>query len=196
MKAPNTPHTAIIAAIEHWVADVVVRHRFCPFAKPALDQDSVSYWVLDGKTPEIVLQQMAERVESLLESGHSDATELLILSECSAGFDDFLDTVALAEALIESMDWYEKVQLATFHPDYCFAETSPQSIVNYTNRSPWPVLQLLQVDSLGRALDKAANPELIPERNIKHLHAMDEATAEQLMRDSVAPVSISGVQSH
>ena len=196
MKAPSPENTAIIAAIEHWVAEVVIRHRFCPFAKPALDQQSVGYQVLDGNTPERVLQQMADSIQALLVQGQADDTELLILSTCAREFDEFLDTVALAEALIESMGWYDKVQLATFHPDYCFADTSPHSIENYTNRTPWPVLQLLQVDSLSRALEKAANPELIPQRNIEHLHAMDDATAEQLLRDSVAPVSISGVQSH
>jgi len=196
MNAPASENTAIIAAIEHWVTEVVVRHRFCPFAKPALDQQSVSYWVLDGATPETVLEQMAERIQALLTSNQIDATELLILSATAAEFDEFLDIVALAEALIESMGWFEKVQIATFHPDYCFAETSPHSIENYTNRTPWPVLQLLQVDSVGRALENVANPELIPQRNIDHINAMDDETADQLMRDSVAPVSISGVPSH
>jgi len=196
MNEVNSTNKAIIATVEHWVAEVVVRHRFCPFAKPALDQHSVSYCVLDGGTPEILLEQMAERVSALLDGGKPDATELLVLSAVAAKFDDFLDIVALAEALIESMGWYEKVQLATFHPDYCFAETSPHSIENYTNRAPWPVLQLLQVDAVSRALENVVNPELIPQRNIEHLNTMDDVTADQLMRDSVAPVSISGVPSH
>jgi len=196
MNELNPTHTAIIATIEHWVSEVVVRHRFCPFAKPALEHHSVSYCVLDGSTPQALLEQMAERVSALLDAGKPDATELLVLSAIATKFDDFLDIVALAEALIESMGWYEKVQLATFHPDYCFAETSPHSIENYTNRAPWPVLQLLQVDSVSRALDRVANPEQIPQRNIEHLNSMDDATADQLMRDSVAPVSISGVPSH
>lgn len=196
MKALSSENTAIIASIEHWVAQVVVRHRFCPFAKPAIDQQSVSYTVLDGASAEAVLEQMADQIQALLASGQVDATELLVLSAFAADFDEFLDTVALAEALIESMGWYEKVQIATFHPDYCFAETSPHSIENYTNRAPWPVLQLLQVNSVGRALEKVADPESIPQRNIEHIHAMDDETADQLMRDSVAPVSISGVPSH
>jgi len=152
MNELNPTHTAIIATIEHWVSEVVVRHRFCPFAKPALEHHSVSYCVLDGSTPQALLEQMAERVSALLDAGKPDATE--------------------------------------------FAETSPHSIENYTNRAPWPVLQLLQVDSVSRALDSVANPEQIPQRNIEHLNSMDDATADQLMRDSVAPVSISGVPSH
>ncbi len=196
MNAPNTTNTAIIASVEHWVAEVVVRHRFCPFAKPALDQQSVSYRVLDGASPERVLEAMADRISQLLEHGGPEDTELLILSAHAEKFDDFLDLTALAEALIESMGWYEQVQLATFHPDYCFADTSPQSIENYTNRAPWPILQLLQVESVGRALENVTKPELIPQRNIEHLNTMDDAEADQLMRDSVAPVSISGVPSH
>lgn len=196
MNAPNAEHTVIIASIEHWVAEVVVRHRFCPFAKPALDQQAVTYTVLDGAAPQVVLEQMADRVSELLDRGAADATELLILSHCAKSFDEFLDLAALAEALIESMGWYDQIQLATFHPDYCFADTSPHSIENYTNRAPWPVLQLLQVEAVGLALEKAANPEHIPQRNIEHLNALDDAAADQLMRDSVAPASITGVPSH
>ena len=176
----------IIASVEHWVAQVVVRHKFCPFAKPALLSQWVSYSVLDEIKEEKVLEQLAERVSGLLASDRPDATELLVLSKSAAEFDDFLDLVALGEALMESMGWEDKIQFATFHPAYCFADTSAESIENYTNRAPWPVIQLLQVGSVGRAIDAVGSTDEIPQRNIEYLNALDDAAADQLVRDSCA----------
>lgn len=147
----------------------------------------MSYTVLDGSHSEAVLEQIADRISQLLERNEPDATELLILSDCAESFDDFLDLTAIAEALIESMGWQESIQLASFHPQYCFAETSPESIENYTNRAPWPVIQLLQVDSVGRAIDKLGNADEIPARNVAHLNAMDDASANQLVSASSPP---------
>ncbi len=199
MSKPTTttaPNTEIIAAVQHWVDEVVVRHRFCPFAKPALESNWVSYAVLDGANMETILEQLAEQIAALLASGRPDATELLVLSKCAADFDDFLDLVALAEALIESMGWHDAIQFATFHPDYCFADTSPNSMENYTNRAPWPVIQLLQVDSVGRGIDAVGSTDDIPQRNIDHLNALDEAAADQLMRDSCATKAQPDVTRH
>ncbi len=187
MQSPQHSTSEILSAIEHWVTSVVVRHRFCPFAKPALEADWVSYQVLDGGDSEAVLKQIAECISQLLARNQPDATELLILSDCAESFDDYLDLSAIAEALIESMGWRESIQLATFHPQYCFAETSPDSIENYTNRAPWPVIQLLQVDSVGRAIDKVGSTDEIPTRNVDYLQAMDDATADLLLRDSCPP---------
>lgn len=195
MSLSEHSNAAIIASIEHWVADVVVRHRFCPFAKPALESAWVSYTVLDGADATKVLQQLADRVSRLLEAENRDATELLILAKTADSFDSFLDLTALAEALIESMGWHDQIQLATFHPNYCFADTSPESLENYTNRAPWPVIQLLQVDSVGRAIDQVGDTDTIPQRNIELLNAMDDATADQLMADSCSPPP-SGVLRH
>ena len=186
----------IIGCIERWVSDVVVRHKFCPFAKPALDSDSVSYTVLDGADSSAVLQQVAERVSALFDAGNEDATELLILANAAKSFDDFLDLGALADAFIESMGWHDQIQLATFHPDYCFADTSPNSLENYTNRAPWPVIQLLQVESVGRAIDRVGDTDSIPARNIDLLNNMDDASAERLMANSCPPSTASDVSRH
>jgi len=132
------------------------------------------------------LEQIAARIEALIEEPDSETTELLILPFVVESFDDFLDLSALAEALIESLAWQDKVQLATFHPHYCFADTDPESIENYTNRCPWPVIQLLQVDAVSRALERVENPDEIPARNIECLQSMDEAAVDRLLRDSCA----------
>jgi hypothetical protein len=49
------------------------------------------------------------------------------------------------------------LQVASFHPDYVFADSAADDITNCTNRSPFPTLHLLREASLDRAV--AAFPE-------------------------------------
>ena len=63
---------------------------------------------------------------------------------------------------------YEGVyQLASFHPQYRFADSPIDDASNYTNRSPYPMLHILREASIEKALLNYPDPENIPERNIK-----------------------------
>ena len=72
----------------------------------------------------------------------------------------------VADAALEDMQLDGELQVASFHPDYQFADTDPNDIANYTNRAPYPILHLLREDSIARAV--AAFPEAaeIFEKNI------------------------------
>ncbi len=56
--------------------------------------------------------------------------------------------------------------MATFHPQFQFADTQPDDIENYTNRSPYPILHLLREDSIDRAVESFPDAAEIYEKNI------------------------------
>jgi hypothetical protein len=78
-----------------------------------------------------------------------------------------LDLVAIAEDVLIDQDYEGVYQLASFHPDYCFADSKPDDAANYTNRSPYPMLHIIREASIEKALTKYPNPEQIPERNMQ-----------------------------
>ncbi|MDQ2752605.1 MAG: DUF1415 domain-containing protein, partial [Bacteroidota bacterium] len=48
---------------------------------------------------------------------------------------------------------YEGIyQVASFHPAYRFSGASANDAANYTNRSPYPMLQLLREESVAKAI--------------------------------------------
>ncbi|MFW9608656.1 MAG: DUF1415 family protein, partial [Aquaspirillum sp.] len=51
-------------------------------------------------------------------------------------------------------------------PDFQFADTEPDDISNYTNRSPYPTLHLIREESIARVVSQIDNPDTIFERNI------------------------------
>ena len=75
---------------------------------------------------------------------------------------------------------YEGVyQLATFHPDYCFADADPDEAANYSNRSPHPMIHVLREASVERAIEFYGDTAAIPERNITYLTEMGQDALEQ-----------------
>lgn len=62
---------------------------------------------------------------------------------------------------------YEGIyQVASFHPEYVFADSPMDDPANYTNRSPYPMLHILREASIAKAISHYTSPEKIPERNV------------------------------
>ena len=84
-------------------------------------------------------------------------------------FNDFLDE---ADAVLQELDMEGEFQVASFHPQFQFADTEPDDIGNFTNRSPYPTLHLLREDSIEKAVDAFPDAAEIYERNIETLERL------------------------
>ena len=156
----------IIASCRHWVETVIVGLNFCPFAKPVVESGGLVYRVVNETSFEACLLALSDEFQRL-QLDPSIETSLLILPQGFESFDDYLELLAVADALIEDQSYDGIFQLASFHPDYCFDGQSVDDASNYTNRSPYPMLHLLRESSIEQALATIASPEKIPARNIE-----------------------------
>ncbi|EWH02571.1 DUF1415 domain-containing protein [Halomonas sp. BC04] len=155
-----------LAATRTWVEHFVVAHDVCPFAGRELARDTIRYVEVEASEWEPALLTLIEECHRLDETPAVETT-LLVLRHGLGDFDDYLDFLAVAEALMADQGYEGIYQLASFHPDYCFEDVEPDDPANFTNRSPWPMLHLLREASLEQALAHHADPEAIPERNIE-----------------------------
>jgi hypothetical protein len=158
--------TQIINATRCWIETIVVGYNFCPFAGRELARNSIHYHVCRQPGIEDILLQLIEECRRL-DTTDTIETTLLILPDQFSEFDEFLDLLEIAERLMIEQGYEGIYQLASFHPLYCFADSTPEDPANYTNRSPYPMLHLLRESSLEAALTKYEQPERIPENNIK-----------------------------
>jgi hypothetical protein len=71
--------------------------------------------------------------------------------------------------------------VATFHPQFQFADTQPDDIENYTNRSPYPILHLLREDSIDRAVESFPDAAEIYEKNIDTMQRLGLEGWKRLM---------------
>lgn len=93
-------------------------------------------------------------------------TTLIILPDGFDNFGKYLRLVTQAEKVV-SKNGYEGIyQIASFHPEYQFAESTHDDPANYTNRSIYPMLHILREESISKVLEHYKDAHKIPENNI------------------------------
>ncbi len=158
--------TQIISQTKKWITDVVIGCNFCPFAARELKQNKVHYQVEHATELKTCLESFFQECVRL-DNDKMIETTLLIFPSAFQSFDDYLNLVGLAENLISKKGYEGIYQVASFHPQYRFADSPADDAANYTNRSIYPMLHLLREESIEQALQRYPNPEQIPERNIR-----------------------------
>ena len=165
---PNK-HPAI-EQTRYWVEHVVIKHNFCPFAhKPARHQ-RIRYTASQADTEEQLINDLIDELILLQNADHEKIeTSLLIVPNCLNSFllyNRFLDVI---DALIKQFNLEGVIQVASFHPEYQFADLDADDVRNYTNRSPYPMFHLILESSIEKARLNYPNVELIPEHNMAQL---------------------------
>jgi hypothetical protein len=107
-------------------------------------------------------------------------TTLLVITNMLANFDDYNQFLDLVDGLLDEFEWAGEYQVASFHPQYCFAGVAPESPENLTNRSPYPLLHIIREASIEAALEHYENPEAIPARNIEAMVGLSEDEKRRL----------------
>ena len=174
-------HKKIIATVRCWVETVVIELNLCPFAKRELLRNRVRFAVTDAETETQLLSALEHELE-LLETTDSTETTLLIHPNVLQDFYAYNQFLDVADALLVELGLDGIYQLASFHPDYQFADTDPDDAENYTNRSPYPLLHLIREASLTRAIESYPGTDLIPDRNIALLKNMGHEKMQAILQ--------------
>jgi uncharacterized protein len=170
-------------ATRRWVSAVVVGLNLCPFARRVSDAGRVRYAVTAAADGEALLQALGKELRALVATPRADVeTTLLIHPQALTAFPDYNDFLPEAERLIRDLGLRGVIQVAGFHPDFQFADTSPDAVENYTNRSPHPMLHLLREDSVTEVADDPAALAAIPRRNIETLRSLGRAEVVARLR--------------
>jgi hypothetical protein len=114
---------------------------------------------------EIDLLRALEVELELLSSDSSVETTLLIHPYVLQDFFNFNQFLDDCDRLLLQLDLEGVYQIASFHPQYQFADTEPEDVENYTNRSPYPMLHILREDSVERAVAGHPDIDRVPAQN-------------------------------
>ena len=177
----------VVAQTQAWIRTVVVGLNFCPFAANELARNSIHYGVCRKTRHEDCLAVFIDECLRL-DSDDQVETSLLAYPDAFNDFETYLGFVELAEDLLIEQGYEGIYQLASFHPDYRFADAGEDDPANYTNRSPYPMLHLLRETSIELALDNFSQPERIPQRNIEHARSLGLEKIQQLLDTCFKPL--------
>ena len=155
----------VIADVRAWVDTFVVGMNLCPFARRELVNDRVRFVATAAATAESLVEALLAELEHL-DAQPEVETTLLIHPQVLQRFEDYNAFLDVADAVLVETGREGVYQVASFHPDYRFANTQAEDAENYTNRSPYPMLHLLREESVERAVASTADVDAIPERNV------------------------------
>lgn len=175
----------VIDATRTWVERAVIGLNLCPFAKAVHVKNQIRYVVSRATTAETLLSDLMRELEFLAEAPAAKIdTTLLIHPDVLGDFLEYNDFLDVVDAALEDMELEGEIQVATFHPHYQFADTQPDDIENFTNRSPYPMLQLLRESSVVHAVSVYPETNKIFEKNIETLRKLGRAGWDELGIDA------------
>jgi len=182
MSTPAINRDVVIADTVHWLEKAVIGLNLCPFAKSVHVKKQVRYVVSEAETPEELLEKLMEELQHLADADPEKLdTTLLIHPQVLTDFFDYNEFLDVADAALEDLGLDGFLQVASFHPQYQFADTDANDISNYTNRSPYPTLHLLREDSIDRAVEAFPEAADIFDKNIETLEKLGRDGWDKLM---------------
>lgn len=163
----------VIAATRLWLEKAVIGLNLCPFAKSVYVRNQVRIVVSQARHLDGLLEDLDRELDLLAAADPAEIdTTLLVHPTLLPDFNDFNDFTVIAEAAVVEHDLEGILQVASFHPAFQFADTEPDDIGNYTNRSPFPTLHLIREESIARAVAVYPDAEAIYGRNIETLQKL------------------------
>jgi uncharacterized protein len=179
-----TTRAAIVGETVRWLERAVIGLNLCPFAKAVHVKGQVRYAVSEATSPAALLGDLRDELASLAAAPPNEVdTTLLIHPQVLEDFADYNDFLGEADALLAQLGLEGVLQIASFHPRYCFADGPSGDPANFTNRSPYPMLHLLREDSVSRAVAAFPDPSQIYERNMQVLRALPAPELRALFGD-------------
>ncbi|WP_105901489.1 DUF1415 domain-containing protein [Vibrio gangliei] len=177
----SLPIQEIESQVEQWLLDVVIGLNLCPFAAKPQRNKQIKIFVSQASVEEALLEDVFQQFTTLVETPASELeTTLVVIPNMLHDFDDYNFFLDWIDALIKQEQWEGIFQVATFHPNYCFAGAQPEDAENLTNRAPYPVLHLIREESMERAIKHYQNPEMIPDTNIARVESLTAEEKQQL----------------
>ena len=165
--------TPEIADTVRWLERAVIGLNLCPFAKAPHVKGQIHYVVSEAKGLEGLRDELIEQLQALAAAPADEReTVLLIVPQMLRDFLAFNDFLDEADAVLQELDLEGELQVASFHPEFQFADTEPDDISNFTNRAPYPTLHLLREESIDKAVAAFPDASLIYERNMQVLEAL------------------------
>lgn len=178
-----TPDQAI-SLTQRWLEKAVIGLNLCPFAKSVHVKGQIRYRYSGAATMEALAEDLLSELRQLATASPAEVdTTLVIHPHVLQDFLDYNEFLGLADAIVEDAGLEGVIQVASFHPDYRFADSAGENdVTNYTNRSPFPMLHLLRESSVTRAVTDYPDTDRIYEDNIRKLKALGLEGWEALWR--------------
>lgn len=176
-------HLTVIDHTRRWISSLVIGLNLCPFARRVFDADLIRCVVTEAEDETALLEDLSRELRALASTTPSKVeTTLLIHPRVLRDFLDYNDFLDRAEGLLADLGLEGVIQIASFHPQYQFADADADAVENYTNRSPYPMLHLLREESVSQVARDTDEMLEIPRRNIETLRGLGREKIREILK--------------
>jgi len=142
----------VVEKTKKWIQEFVLDLNLCPFAKASFVNNKILFEVDNSRDIESRILSFKQLIDGLIvQSNQSNA--FLLFPFGLTKFDEFLEVFHLCEFLLETEHLDEIFQIVSFHPDYLYQGYEPTNPVNFTNRSPYPMIHILRTEEVENAMN-------------------------------------------
>ena len=164
-----------VARTKKWVEEFVIGYNLCPFARVPYEANQIRFCEIGESDPEAILEAFWKEIEVIDSADETViSNSILIMPALSDSFGDYLDVFNMASDLLEMQNKADKFQLASFHPAYLFDGTTESDPTNYTNRSPQPLIHIIRINEVARAIESHPDIDSVPITNQTKMRELGE----------------------
>ncbi len=171
----------IIHSVQRWFEKAVLGLNLCPFAHKPQRQGGIRFELSFAASDEECLSDIYLNLMKLDQHPEIE-TLVLICASYLENFEHYNQFLNLADHLLQTEGWEGIYQIASFHPDYCFAGSHEDDRVNWTNRSPYPLFHLIREQSIEAAVASHPDVSQIPTDNIQTLNGLSDEKMWEIFR--------------
>lgn len=152
----------LIDNTKKWIEDFIIGEDICPFANDPFKKDLINYKTTKQNSIENDINQEIQNLTL-----QKFQTSFLIFSE----FISYYQLIDLISFLNSTINPNNEFQFIAFHPDFHFEGLAPDEIANYVNKSPYPMIHIINNNELDNLLDseQARNLSIRNEEKLKKM---------------------------
>ena len=184
MAKPSSEKATSVKAVKEWIQQFIIKHDICPFAAYSIDQHQLEFYTSASQDIESSLVDMASFLRDLSFAKKGEVTNAIcIFYQWEVSFLTFIDFYYLGVDLLAEMKLESEFQLIAFHPDYVFEGESPDAHSHFTNRSPYPLIHIVKVEDMEKAIKSYGDTTAIYKRNIDYLNQLPKDELEKWTKE-------------
>jgi uncharacterized protein len=170
-----------LSLTKYWLEQIIIGLDLCPFAQIPFREGRIHVTVCEDSDEEEVIKSFTLECERLfLEGPIKISTTLIAFPNATQDFLEFNDFVGDLEYLLEAAGLSSVFQLVAFHPHFYFEGLEIDDMANLVNRSPYPIVHIIRVEEMKKAVDELKKGEQVSFFNEKKLKALSPEKIKEL----------------
>lgn len=167
-----------------WVEHFIIKLGLCPFASQPFKAGRLRIVSYDDVDENNIIQRVLSESRRLLATNPNQLeTTLAVFPNGLTNFSQYLEVADTLDLLFVKNGFEGILQIATFHPEYTFADSLQDDPADYTNRSPYPMFHLLREESVTRAVENHPDIDQVPLVNQKKLRNWGKEKILQYLKE-------------